>query len=286
MKDLISLRLNGKSIQAGSGRRPNAPVGAADRSGAHGDEVRVWGELLRRLHRGRRQGGGEACSPDKDVRGKEVTTIEGLAPNGKLHPLQEAFVETGAAVRLLHARNDHECLRPPSQDAEAQQEPDPRGNGRQPVSLRRSSSNRPGHRTDFHPRVGVPCQYYTSTVAAPTLPPFRTVHRRDFIRLLGGGIIVLFNADLSDLFAQETRTKRLPHRLQRLSEDRRRRPGHGLFREDRNGARRRHVSRTDGGRRARRAPGFNRHGHGRYGSVPVRHGERTARCRPGSSVRP
>ena len=34
--------------------------------------------------------------PIKDVRGKDVTTIEGLAKNGKLHPLQEKFVELGA----------------------------------------------------------------------------------------------------------------------------------------------------------------------------------------------
>jgi len=32
----------------------------------------------------------------KDLKGKEVTTIEGLAQNGKLHPLQEAFVDNGA----------------------------------------------------------------------------------------------------------------------------------------------------------------------------------------------
>ena len=31
----------------------------------------------------------------KDVRGKNVTTIEGLARNGKLHPLQEKFIEHG-----------------------------------------------------------------------------------------------------------------------------------------------------------------------------------------------
>ena len=30
-----------------------------------------------------------------EVRGRSVLTIEGLADNGKLHPLQEAFIEYG-----------------------------------------------------------------------------------------------------------------------------------------------------------------------------------------------
>jgi aerobic-type carbon monoxide dehydrogenase small subunit (CoxS/CutS family) len=34
--------------------------------------------------------------PLHDVRGKEVLTIEGVATNGELHPLQEAFIEHGA----------------------------------------------------------------------------------------------------------------------------------------------------------------------------------------------
>lgn len=34
-------------------------------------------------------------TPVKDVRGREVLTIEGLERDGKLHPLQEAFVEHG-----------------------------------------------------------------------------------------------------------------------------------------------------------------------------------------------
>ena len=42
------------------------------------------------------------------LRGEDVTTIEGLAKNGKLHPMQEAFQRISrAAVRLLHARDDH-----------------------------------------------------------------------------------------------------------------------------------------------------------------------------------
>jgi carbon-monoxide dehydrogenase small subunit len=35
--------------------------------------------------------------PVKDVAGKRVTTIEGLAQNGKLHPLQQAFASHNAA---------------------------------------------------------------------------------------------------------------------------------------------------------------------------------------------
>jgi nicotinate dehydrogenase subunit B len=51
----------------------------------------------------------------------------------------------------------------------------------------------------------------SSPVATPPLPSAEhSLHRRDFIRLLGGGIIVLFNADLSDLLGQEARTRGYP----------------------------------------------------------------------------
>jgi len=35
-------------------------------------------------------------TPVRAVEGKQITTIEGLASNGRLHPLQEAFLEFGA----------------------------------------------------------------------------------------------------------------------------------------------------------------------------------------------
>src|SRR6185437_9089351 len=38
---------------------------------------------------------GAKRSCDVEVRGRSVLTIEGLAENGKLHPLQQAFIEHG-----------------------------------------------------------------------------------------------------------------------------------------------------------------------------------------------
>ncbi len=54
----------------------------------------------------------------------------------------------------------------------------------------------------------------TDDRAAVTEPPRasegRSLDRRDFIRLLGGGIVILFNADLSDLLGQESRSRGYP----------------------------------------------------------------------------
>ena len=41
--------------------------------------------------------------------GREITTIEGLAKNGELHPMQRAFLDAqGISVRLLLRRHDHD----------------------------------------------------------------------------------------------------------------------------------------------------------------------------------
>jgi aerobic-type carbon monoxide dehydrogenase small subunit (CoxS/CutS family) len=96
MKDSISFRLNGKPIQLD----------------VDGDRTLLWVLRTDLGLTGTKFGCGEslcgACTvvvskeavrscqvPMKAVRGKDVTTIEGLAPNGKLHPLQEAFADTG-----------------------------------------------------------------------------------------------------------------------------------------------------------------------------------------------
>jgi isoquinoline 1-oxidoreductase len=49
----------------------------------------------------------------------------------------------------------------------------------------------------------------TAKLASP-LSSGGSLRRRDFIRLLGGGIIVLFSTDLSDLLGQESRTRGYP----------------------------------------------------------------------------
>ena len=96
MKDSISFRLNGKPI----------------RLDVDGDRTLLWVLRTDLGLTGTKFGCGEslcgACTvvvskeavrscqvPMKAVRDKDVTTIEGLEQNGKLHPLQEAFADTG-----------------------------------------------------------------------------------------------------------------------------------------------------------------------------------------------
>ena len=96
MKDFISFRLNGKPI----------------RLDVDGDRALLWVLRTDLGLTGTKYGCGAslcgACTvvvgkeavrscqvPVKSVRGKDVTTIEGLERNGKLHPLQEAFADAG-----------------------------------------------------------------------------------------------------------------------------------------------------------------------------------------------
>jgi len=96
MKDVISFRLNGKPTSLE----------------VDGDRTLLWVLRTDLGLTGTKYGCGEslcgACTvvvgkeavrscqvPVKAVTGKEVTTIEGLEKNGKLHPLQEAFADAG-----------------------------------------------------------------------------------------------------------------------------------------------------------------------------------------------
>ena len=96
MREPIAFRLNGKAI----------------RLDADGDRALLWVLRTDLGLTGTKFGCGEslcgACTvvvgsaavrscqlPVKAVRGKDVTTIEGLERDGKLHPLQEAFADAG-----------------------------------------------------------------------------------------------------------------------------------------------------------------------------------------------
>ena len=97
MKETINFRLNGKPT--------NLEV--------EGDRMLLWMLRTDLGLTGTKYGCGEslcgACTvvvgkeavrscqfPVRDVRGKEVTTVEGLEKDGKLHPLQQRFMELGA----------------------------------------------------------------------------------------------------------------------------------------------------------------------------------------------
>ncbi len=97
MKEKISFRLNGKSTTLE----------------IEGDRTLLWVLRTDLGLVGTKFGCGEgvcgACTvvldkeavrscqvPVREVQGKEVITIEGLEKNGRLHPLQEKFVEAGA----------------------------------------------------------------------------------------------------------------------------------------------------------------------------------------------
>lgn len=97
MNEIINFKLNGKSTKLD----------------VEGDRMLLWVLRTDLGLTGTKFGCGEslcgACTvvvgkealrscqlPVREVRGKEVTTIEGLAGNGTLHPLQKAFAELGA----------------------------------------------------------------------------------------------------------------------------------------------------------------------------------------------
>ena len=132
--------------------------------------------------------------------GAEITTVEGLADGGELHPLQAAFIEHDALpVRLLHARPDLLGRRharrgrgggpatspTTSTAADARRRRDPRAHERQPLPLRRLREHRRrdrGRRRDEAVRLRAAPATRRAAVAAAdrgaTLPRRRHQPRR------------------------------------------------------------------------------------------------------------
>ena len=65
--------------------------------------------------------------PISEVGDQKVVTLAGLGTPEQPHPLQTAYVRrTGAAMRLLHQRLDHDRRGLPARQQEADRRPDPR----------------------------------------------------------------------------------------------------------------------------------------------------------------
>src|SRR5688572_25437239 len=87
-------------------------------------------------------------------------------------------------MRVLHVRHDHECVRAAAERQEAGAQRDHREDGRQLLPMRRASADRRGDRGGVE---------------------MNAVDRRQFCKLLGGGIVVLITTPPGDLFGQQRR---------------------------------------------------------------------------------
>ena len=97
MKEIIDFRLNGKSTKLEvEGERLLLWVLRTD-LGLTGTKFGCGASLCGACTVILNKEAVRSCQlPVKEVRGKEVITIEGLAGNGSLHPLQKAFADHGA----------------------------------------------------------------------------------------------------------------------------------------------------------------------------------------------
>ncbi len=97
MKEIIDFRLNGKSTKLEvEGERMLLWVLRTD-LGLTGTKFGCGASLCGACTVILNKAAVRSCQvPVKEVRGKEVITIEGLAGNGTLHPLQKAFADHGA----------------------------------------------------------------------------------------------------------------------------------------------------------------------------------------------
>ena len=122
----VSLRLNG-GHPARCRWRSNAAVGAARGPRPRRRSSGV-GRLLRRLHSRRRRGGGEVVSGAGEGRPRQGRHDDRRRrPEREAPPASGGVRGTGGLSAASAARNDHECLRPPSRDAEGRRSRSARG---------------------------------------------------------------------------------------------------------------------------------------------------------------
>ena len=99
MKIHLSCIVNGEPVELPRGQRNESARGVARRSPADRHETRVRARRMRRVCRPLDGQPVLSCprlgAEASDAR--QITTVEGLAQDGRLHPLQECFADLGAA---------------------------------------------------------------------------------------------------------------------------------------------------------------------------------------------
>ena len=173
-----------------------------------------------------------ACTtPIAAAEGKELTTVEGLATDGELHPVQQAFLDEEALqCGYCTSRNGDGGSGAVARKPAAGSCPDRAGDERTRLPLRNLSSDRQGdrariwpverrHRSDWarvrersasmsdQELAGLP--FPEQLELEPQLQRGVEVDRRDFLRLFGGGIAMLIVAP-STSAQQSNRRRRRP----------------------------------------------------------------------------
>ena len=293
---VVSFTLNGKPTSLTVDEtRPLLWV-LRDDLGLTGSKFGCGEGSLRRLHRDRGQQG-RSLVRDRvgDVQGKHVLTIEGVAKDGRLHPIQQAFVEhVGVPVRLLHARHDHGRLRDAAPEPEGHARRHRQGARLPPLPVRGARAHRERRRSrrrgDERGRAMKPIDTdfdrdQELVVDGPTTFP---VDRREFVKLTATGLLVLVAVDplgaRQETAALADGAPGLSDRRQRLPAHRRRRQGDLPGRQDRDGPGRDDVAAAVARRGTRCGARVGGHRDGRHRPVPVGHGDVRVAQRP--AVRP
>ena len=243
-------------------------------------QVRLRRRAVRGLHGASRRRGGALLPDDRvaEAAGKKIVTIEGLEQNGRLHPVQAAFLEVEAfQCGYCTSGDDRLGRRPAPVEPEAERRRNRRVALGQHLPLRNVSAHprRPcSRRRARGPRDEPPpdgrARRPRSRARAARGPAPSLVRRRParLPEVLGGGLLVCLavpdDARGRAGVRPHAQRPRASEGSRRLAPRRQGRPRHGLHRQGRGRTEHPDLARPAGRRRAARSRGLDPHGHGRH----------------------